>query len=113
MTIIKEITTLEEWNQALEGSVNQPVCIIKHSTTCPVSAAAWEEFQGYVKEAANTKIKYLLVKVIEARPVSNQIAEDLNVKHESPQTILITNKEATWHASHWSITNAKMNEILS
>lgn len=113
MIKIIEIKTLEEWNQTLEGSAVQPVCIIKHSTTCPVSAAAWEEFQDYVNGNPNKVMTYLMVKVIEARPVSNQITEELKVKHESPQVILIKNKEATWNVSHWSITKAKMGEMLS
>lgn len=113
MTKIKEITTIEEWNQALEGSAIQPICILKHSTTCPISAVAWKEFKGYVNGEPNPDMTYLMVKVIEAKPVSNQMTEELNVKHQSPQAILIKNKEAIWHASHWSITKAKMNEMLS
>lgn len=113
MTNIKEITTIYEWNKALEGSEAQAVCIIKHSTTCPISAAAWEEIQSYVNGEKNSDITYLMVKVIEARPVSNQIAEDLKVKHESPQAIVIKNKKAIWNASHWSITQAKMSEIVN
>mgnify|MGYP000268297740 CR=1 FL=1 len=107
-----EITELSEWEAALEGSDQQPFVILKHSTTCPVSASALEEFEAYLEEAPNETHKYLLVKVIESRPVSNQIAEDLQVKHASPQIILVKNKEQGWNTSHWSITEKHIKAVL-
>ncbi|TLS52322.1 DUF2847 family protein [Paenibacillus antri] len=48
----------------------------------------------------------------ESRPVSNKIAEDLNVKRESPQMICIKNKSKYWTASHCSVTKAHMTAVL-
>jgi bacillithiol system protein YtxJ len=55
---------------------------------------------------------YVLVKVIESRPVSNQIAEDTSVKHESPQILYIDKKQKVWTASHWSVTKAHIAAVL-
>lgn len=108
----REITTLEEWQQAKEGSANRPVVILKHSTACPVSASALEEYEEYLGKEPNPNIDYLLVKVIESRPVSNQIAEDLGIKHASPQIIYFKNGEPIWNASHWAVTAKHMRAVL-
>ncbi len=108
----KEIQTTDEWNQVLEDSQVKPILVLKHSTTCPVSAAAFGEYEHFLKEVENDGVSYILVKVIESRPVSNQIASDLEVKHESPQAILIKEKNTIWNASHWKITKSTLHEVL-
>ncbi len=108
----KEITTMEEWNQTLEQSEQQPFVILKHSTTCPVSSSALHEYEAYIKGENKADLTYLMVKVIESRPVSNQIAEDLDLKHASPQIIYVKNKEKVWNTSHWSITTKHISAVL-
>lgn len=108
----KEITTLEEWNEMLANSSERGQVILKYSSTCPVSANSLHEYEDYLKSTPNQEVDYTLVKVIESRPVSNKIAEDLNVKHESPQMIYIKDKAKYWAASHWSITKAHMTAVL-
>jgi len=108
----KEITSIDEWNSILDGSESRPVVVFKHSTTCPVSANALKEFNAYLDDKPKSDTEYVLVKVIESRPVSNQIAEDTAVKHESPQIILLDKKAKVWSASHWSITKAHMTAVL-
>lgn len=106
----KEIENTDEWNQVLEKSQSKPVLVFKHSTTCPVSAAAFSEYEQFLQQEDPGEISYILVKVIESRPVSNQIAVDLGVKHESPQAILVKEQKAIWNASHWKITLSSLQE---
>lgn len=108
----KEISTLEEWNQLVAASSERGQVILKHSTTCPVSANALREFEDYLKLTPNADLDYSLVKVIESRPVSNRIAEDLNVKHESPQIIYVKDKAKYWSATHWAVTKEHMTAVL-
>lgn len=108
----KEISTLDEWNEIYEKSNTQKVLVFKHSTTCPISAQAYDEFEHYL-QAENNEVLHVLVKVIESRPVSNQIAEQLGVQHQSPQAILIENKAAKWDTSHWHIKKDKLIEAVA
>ncbi|UVI32713.1 bacillithiol system redox-active protein YtxJ [Paenibacillus spongiae] len=108
----KEITTLQEWEQMLQQSGEKQQIIFKHSTACPVSASALEEYDEYLSKTPNKDTDYYLVKVIESRPVSNQIAEDLSVKHASPQIILFKDQKSVWNTSHWSITNKHITAVL-
>lgn len=112
MAQLREIQTIEEWNAALEGSKDHPLVVLKHSTTCPVSANAYREFNDYLQGSPREDADYVLVKVIESRPVSNQIAEDTAVKHESPQVMLIEDKAKVWSATHWAVTKAHISAVL-
>lgn len=113
MATWKEITTKEEWEQAFNASADKPIVILKHSTACPVSANALQEYEAYLGKTPNTEVDYLLVKVIESRPVSNQIAADTGVTHASPQILFVKNKETVWNTSHWSITEEHIHAVLS
>ena len=108
----KEITTIEEWDDILNKSSEKDQIILKHSTTCPVSTNALEEYNAYLEEQPNENIDYTLVKVRESRPVSNKIEAALDVKHESPQIIYIKDREKYWSATHWSVTKAHMKAVI-
>ncbi|WP_019534093.1 bacillithiol system redox-active protein YtxJ [Paenibacillus ginsengihumi] len=108
----KEITEVEQWKQIFEGTSERPVVLLKHSTACPVSTNALNEFEDYLSKQPNPAADYWLVKVIESRPASNQIAEDTGVKHASPQILYIKDKETVWNASHWAITVEHITAVL-
>lgn len=108
----RELTSVEEWQEALEASTDKPVLVFKHSTTCPISAKAHKAYEAYLNGEPNEDVDYVLVKVQHSRPVSNQIEADLGIKHESPQTILIRNKEAVWNTDHSKITEESLKTAL-
>lgn len=98
-------------NQALEESMDKKVLLFKHSTTCPISARAFKEYENFLAQAGD-HISCYLVKVIEDRPVSNEIERITGVKHESPQLIIMDNKQVAWHASHDAITEERIKKAL-
>jgi bacillithiol system protein YtxJ len=104
MNGIKELQTTGQWQVLLEASITEPVLVFKHSTACPISAQAWEEVQHFVKNANTEHLETAMVKVIEFRSISNQIADDTGVKHASPQILFIRQKKVCWHTSHEDIT---------
>jgi len=104
MTNIRQLTTLDHWREALERTSERPLLVFKHSTSCPVSAGAHEEFHKYVADSADPAVDFAIVHVIEDRPVSNAIAEDLGIRHQSPQAILVKDGQPVWDESHWRIT---------
>ncbi|MCL6516274.1 bacillithiol system redox-active protein YtxJ [Alicyclobacillus sp.] len=112
MSRYEELTTLEQWAAVYEASKKRPTLVFKHSTTCPISANAHREFERYLENAPEG-VAHVLVKVIESRPVSNRIAEDLEVTHQSPQAILVRDGRAVWNASHWDITAARLQEAIT
>jgi bacillithiol system protein YtxJ len=112
MAQLQQLTSMEQWEQLLQGSSNRPMLVFKHSTTCPISAGAHEELMNYMKDAVQSPVDFSLVRVIEERPISNAIAEQLGVKHASPQAILVKDGQAVWDTSHWHITYAFLSEKI-
>lgn len=104
MAELQQLTTLEEWDRALQGASNKPLLVFKHSTSCPISAGAHEEVTKYITDDDTGSVDYAIVHVIEDRPVSNAIADRLGVKHASPQAILVRDGQSAWDTSHWHIT---------
>ncbi len=75
---------------------------IKNSLTCPISQAAFEEYQEFAEKHQDYPSYYLHVQ--DSRDLSNYIAEKFGIKHESPQALLFKANEVVWNASHWKIT---------
>lgn len=107
-----EIRTIAKWKEVLERTTIKPAVVFKHSTRCPISASALEEYEHYVEDEMNTDVDYYYVRVVESRPVSNAIAADLAVQHQSPQIIYVHQQQALWHESHWKITYTYFIEQL-
>ncbi len=103
-----KLNSIEEFNQVLEKE--HALFILKHSTTCPISLAAFDEYESFSKERQECPIYFLTVQ--ESRSLSNYIAEKFGIKHESPQAILFVNNEAVWNASHWKINTKSLNDAL-
>ncbi|CAH0346838.1 bacillithiol system redox-active protein YtxJ [Bacillus sp. CECT 9360] len=101
---------IETQEQFEELAKQDSFLLIKHSLTCPVSGAAFEEYEGFLEEHADLNTAYLAVQ--EARPLSNYVADTFNIKHETPQAILFKNGEPVWNASHWKITNESLSNAL-
>lgn len=105
-----QITKQEDFDQAWENSANNPVIVFKHSITCPISADAFEQFKSYMEDAEE-EAHYLIVS--EVRDVSNKIAEITDIRHESPQILLIKDKNVIWNASHMKITEGNIKEATT
>lgn len=111
MKNINELTTLEHWYGAWERSMQEPILVFKHSTSCLISARAFRHVKAFQKIEAD-KIACYMVKVIESRAVSNEIAKDTNIPHKSPQIFLIHKKQIVWNTSHWTITKHRIKEAV-
>ena len=104
---------MEDWDACVEASKMEPALVLKHSTACPISAAGYREVLRYEDERNGDTPPIYLVKVIEARPVSNAIAQDLGVAHQSPQFILMLNGKAYWDLSHYSIQASTIADAVA
>lgn len=111
-------TNLKQWNvltderqvvDVLKASSQKPQLVYKHSHTCGISHAAKERIEESFDEI-NKQADMHFANVKKSRPVSNRVAKELGVRHESPQVLIVKNSECTWHESHWSI---KGEQILS
>ena len=108
--MIDNCQTVQDFDQLVSSSCERPVFLFKHSTRCPISAGRWREFQAFAE--AEQRARFCRVLVIEDRPLSQYVARETGVSHQSPQVILISDCRAVWNTSHYSITSAAMNSAL-
>lgn len=106
---MQKIDQLEQFDELLEKK--SPFFLLKHSLTCPISQAAYREYQNFAE--GHTEIPSYYLTVQEARPLSNTITEKFQIKHESPQAILFINGLPVWNTSHWKITNHSLTNALN
>ncbi len=96
------ISDSSQVDSIIEASKEKPQLIYKHSHRCSVCFVArgdLEQSADEIQEHADMHV----VNVVRSRDASNKIASDLDVRHESPQAILIDKGEVVWHGSHGSI----------
>lgn len=86
-----------------EKSLPATCLVYKHSTRCPISAAAAKEVQGL-----ESNLPIYWINVIEQRMLSNWVAEQFAVAHQSPQLILIEQGKAVKKWSHGEIRRSRL-----
>lgn len=85
--------------------------IFKHSTRCSISKMVLNRFQ---KEwnLKDENVFPLFLDLLSHRDVSDFIAEQLEVKHESPQVLVVKNEISYYDTSHTSISFPIIEKFL-
>lgn len=97
--MINRVSTIQQFDELVNS--NEKFIFLKHSTTCPISHAAYTEFLAFASSFENIPLYYLHVQ--DDRELSNYIAEKTSIKHESPQLIIFENGKPVFDTSHFSI----------
>ena len=100
------LTSEEQLNQIKVKSNTKPQVIFKHSTRCSISSVAKNRLE---RSTQYDEIDFHYLDLIKYRPVSNKIARDYNVYHQSPQILMIRNGECIYDESHSAIV---MEDII-
>lgn len=101
------LTSEDQLKNILEKSAHKPQVIYKHSKTCSVSSLAKNRLE---KNTTPDGVDFYFLDIWANRDLSNKVARDLHIRHESPQVLLIKNGECVYDESHLSI---RMDELLS
>jgi bacillithiol system protein YtxJ len=101
-----EITDESQLEDIKNLSKTKPQLIFKHSVRCSISSMA-----KYRIEKANVpfEIDFYYLDLVKHRNISQKVAEEFDVSHESPQVLLIKNGECIYDESHSGIS---VNEII-
>ncbi len=86
------------------------VLIFKHSTRCSISSAALNRLERAWRDDETGRVKPYYLDLLTYRTVSNQIALEFGIEHESPQVLLIRDGDCVYSASHMGIN---YKDILS
>ncbi|MCL8537913.1 bacillithiol system redox-active protein YtxJ [Chryseobacterium gallinarum] len=99
----KKIESEEDLEKAIERSYHHKIAIFKHSTSCFISRTVLKNFEREV-ESSNQKVELYYLDLLAYRSISNKISADLDIRHESPQLIVIENGKPVNSASHQDIS---------
>ncbi|KXH84251.1 bacillithiol system redox-active protein YtxJ [Chryseobacterium kwangjuense] len=99
----KNIESEEDLNKAIESSYQHRIAIFKHSTRCFISKTVLNNFEKEI-DNLDEKMDLYYLDLLEHRPISNKISEDLGIRHESPQLIIIEDGKVINSASHEDIS---------
>lgn len=99
------------FDSLLKRSENLPQVIYKHSGRCSISYLTKQDLEEKIDTLSNL-VHLHLIDVIRQRELSLHVAETLDVRHESPQLILIENGRVLWSGSHWDVKAEKITSEL-
>lgn len=97
------LTSTEQLTALQEQSATQPVLIFKHSTRCSISSMALSRLKRASEPLQEAGFKLVLLDLIRYRELSNRIAEQFSVPHQSPQVVVVRDGKAIYDASHTEI----------
>lgn len=100
-----------DWSIVLEKSFVVPQLIFKHSERCSISRWVLKQFENAFQLNEN-QLAWHLVDVVGKRDISQKIAQETSIIHESPQILIISKGQTIYNASHESISYDKVLEVL-
>lgn len=106
----KDLTSEEQLIEISEKSKLKPVVIFKHSTRCSISLMAKNRLD---KMQHDDSAEFYYLDLLQYRSISNKIAEDFSVHHESPQVLLVLNGECVYEESHNGIMADEIMEEVA
>lgn len=101
------LTTEAQLQDIVEKSAHTPQVIFKYSGRCSISDVAKTRLE---RKTAPASVDFYILDVIANRALSNKIANQFGVHHESPQVLLIKNAACIYDESHLGI---RMDEIAA
>ena len=105
------LTSVEQITEVKEASKKGSVAVFKHSTRCIISRTVLQNFEE--DYPSDIDLKLYFIDLLNYRDVSNAIAEQFGVIHQSPQFILIKNEKAVLNASHHGINEINLTESIN
>ncbi len=77
--------------------------IFKHNTTCPISKSVRSKFEEEADTLPEVSSVYFL-DLLANRNLSDTVAEEFNVEHQSPQLLLIKDGRCTYNEALYDIS---------
>ena len=108
LIVLDSVDALERLIVASEARL---VLLFKHSLTCGTSAQAHDELVAHLSEGRHAT-QHAIVTVQTHRDVSDEVATRLDVRHETPQALLIREGRVVWEVSHFNVTADTIKDAI-
>lgn len=107
-----KLTEASQLQEIIALSEEKPVLIFKHSSRCSISSMSLDRLLRKWKDSDTEKIEPYFLDLIANRDLSNSVAKEFRVPHESPQVLLIKNGEVIYDNSHYGISYGEIIEKI-
>ena len=97
----RELNSIDQWKQLWEDRSGKPIIVFKHSTRCAISRMAKQQFEKHMK--VDEIMEIFLLDLLNFRALSQAIADDTGITHESPQVLAFQSGTLLYQASHHHI----------
>jgi bacillithiol system protein YtxJ len=108
--IWNELTSIDQLQVIYEHSKSKAIVVFKHSTRCIVSKMSLKEFESTFEK--NDALELYFLDLLNHRDISNELASVFNVRHESPQMLVIKNGVCIYNASHHQIEASDLKKFI-
>ena len=103
-----KLDSTELLNKLIQKSNMQPQIIFKHSTRCSISGMALGRLRSGI-----AGVDYYILDLIAYRDISNLIARELGVEHQSPQLLIINKEKCVFDTSHFNISTSSIEKEIN
>ena len=79
-----------------------PTAAIFKAGTCHKTMQGWGNIESLLRDRNDVPVG--IIRVVEARPASNRVAERTGITHQSPQLIVFRDQQAKFDLDNWNIT---------
>ena len=98
-----ELKSVSQIGQIVDESNEKPILIFKYSSRCSISRLALDRLERNWDESEMAHVTPYFLDLITYREISNGIADQFDVQHESPQVLLIDKGKSIFDQSHLAI----------
>jgi bacillithiol system protein YtxJ len=112
---IINLSDKKDWQEFIKNfQSDSETLIYKYSPICGVSYSTDQIIDEWIMLNKNNQhLRVIKIDVVLSRSLSRKIADDLNVKHESPQVIWLDREmRVKFHSSHYDIKKEELDKYL-
>ena len=103
-----KLDSLETLSEIIKESFDSPIVLFKHSTRCSISSLVLGKITSQLKN-----VDMFILDIIAHRDISDKVAQQLNVIHQSPQLFIIYQGKCYYNTSHFGIKAAVVQKQLA
>lgn len=102
----------DQLKEIVAESEEKNILIFKHSTRCSISRTTLDRLERNWKDADVPNVKAYYLDLLTYRSISNTIAEQFQVEHQSPQVLIIRNGRSVYDNSHFGIDFNEIKKLV-
>lgn len=108
----RELKSVNQIDEIREESKEKSVLIFKYSSRCSLSQMALDRLERNWKESEMPDVKPYFLDLISYREISNKLAHEFDVEHESPQVLIIAKGKSVYDQSHMGIEYGRIRDAI-